>query len=66
MRNHGPAPRDRIDEWWNRRSTAGFRRRALVGTSPRESPKDEALEKAPGLRPNSEFARAGRGVKGLR
>ena len=38
----------------------------MVGTSRRESSKDEALEKAPGLRPNSEFARAGRGVKGLR
>ena len=42
----------RIDGWWNR-STAGFREASLGRHELKESAKDEALEKAPVLRPVS-------------
>jgi|GEM_PF-2046390 hypothetical protein len=42
----------RIDGWWNR-STAGFEEASLGRDEPKESSKDEALEKAPVLRPVS-------------
>jgi hypothetical protein len=67
MKNHGPAQRDRIDDWWNRSvPSPDSMRRALAGMSRKESSKDEALEKAPELRPVSDFVRAVRAVKGLR
>ena len=54
MKNHGPAQRDRIDEWWNRRvPLQDSTRRALVRKSRKESSKDEALKKASELRPQS-------------
>jgi hypothetical protein len=42
----------RIDSWWNR-STAGFQEASLGRVELKESSKDEALEKAPVLRPIS-------------
>ena len=64
MRNHGR--QDRIDEWWNRAFHRRIQEASLGRDEPKESPKDEALEKAPRLRPGVKYERAGYGVKGLR
>jgi len=40
--NHGPIGRDRIDGWWKQSPRLDSRHRALVGTSRKESSKDEA------------------------
>ena len=49
---------DRIDGWWDR-PTAGFRRRALVGTSREDSAKDEAQVRALGFVPASRMGERG-------
>jgi hypothetical protein len=57
--NHGrvnnPPNRWRVESFHRRIP----RRRALVGTRQKDPAKDEALEKAPGLRPGKQFGRAG-------